>query len=239
MQRVGAWSGTVMILLYGTCFSGLARLFPPLSPTASAEDIAQFFVDHKVWIRFGVAGALLTAVLALPFLAALVLRIRRAEGGWGMLSITQVFAATIFVPALIFPLMMLAAAAFRPEDRPPEITRALNDLFWLWFIGIVGTIVIQNATLAIAAFVDTTDPPTFPRWYGYLNLWVATLSMPGCVVVVCTDGPLAWHGVFAFYFPGLVLVVWIFGTTAVINRSVVAQQAAERATGSSPRVAGA
>ncbi|MCZ8377839.1 hypothetical protein O6P37_03090 [Mycobacterium sp. CPCC 205372] len=227
MQRVGAWSGTVMILLYGTCFSGLARLFPPLSPTASAEDIAQFFVDHKLWIRFGVAGALLTAVLALPFLAALVLRIRRAEGGWGMLSVTQVFAATIFVPALIFPLMMLAAAAFRPEDRPPEITRALNDLFWLWFIGIVGTIVVQNITLAVASFIDRADPPTFPRWYGYLNLWVATLSLPGCVVVVFNDGPLAWNGVFAFYLPGLVLVIWIVATTVVMLRSISAQQAAE------------
>lgn len=227
MQRVGAWSGTVMILLYGTCFSGLARLFPPLSPTASAEEIVQFFVDHKLWIRFGVAGALLTAVLALPFLAALVLRIRRAEGGWGMLSVTQVFAATIFVPALIFPLMMLAAAAFRPEDRPPEITRALNDLFWLWFIGIVGTIVVQNITLAVASFIDRADPPTFPRWYGYLNLWVATLSLPGCVVVVFNDGPLAWNGVFAFYLPGLVLVIWIVATTVVMLRSISAQQAAE------------
>ncbi|MEV3902574.1 hypothetical protein AB0K11_09640 [Mycobacterium sp. NPDC050551] len=226
MQRVGAWSGTVMILLYGTCFSGLARLFPPLSPTASADEIAAFFVDHKLWIRFGVAGALLTAVLALPFLAALVLRIRRAEGGWGMLSVTQVFAATIFVPALIFPLMMLAAAAFRPEDRPPEITRALNDLFWLWFIGIVGTIVVQNITLAVASFIDKADPPTFPRWYGYLNLWVATLSLPGCVVVVFNDGPLAWNGVFAFYLPGLVLVIWIVATTVVMLRSISAEQAA-------------
>lgn len=229
LQRIGAWAGTVMILLYGTCFSGIARLFPPLSPTESAEGIARFFVDHTIAIRIGVAGAMLTSVLALPFLAAICLRIRRVEGGWGMLSVTQLFAATIFVPALLFPQLMLATAAFRPQDRPAELTQAFNDLFWLWFIGIVGTIVIQNATLAIAAFVDTTDPPTFPRWYGYLNLWVATLSMPGCVVVVCTDGPLAWNGVFAFYIPGLVLVVWIFATTAVINRSVVAQQAAESA----------
>lgn len=228
MQRIGAWSGTIMILLYGTCFSGIARLFPPLSPTSSADEIGQYFVDYKLWIRFGVAGGLLTAALALPFLAALVLRLRRVEGGWGMLSMTQLFAATIFVPALLFPLMMLATAAFRPEERAPQITQAFNDLFWLWFIGIVGTLVMQNATLAVASFIDTADPPTFPRWYGYLNLWVAMLSMPGCVVVVFNDGPLAWNGVFAFYIPGLVLVVWIFCTTAVMLKSISAQQAAEK-----------
>ncbi len=224
MQRVGAWSGTVMILLYGTCFSGLARLFPPLSPTSSATEIAEFLTDHKIWVRLGIAGGLLSAVLALPFLAAICLRIRRVEGRWGMLSITQLFAATIFVPALLFPLIILAAAAFRPEGRPPEITQALDDIFWLWFIGIVGTLVMQNVTLAIAAFVDSTSPATFPRWYGYLNLWVATLSMPGALVVVFNDGPLAWNGVFAFYIPGFVLVAWIFVTTSVLLKSVRAEQ---------------
>lgn len=225
LQRIGAWCGTVMILLYGASFSGIAQLFPPLSPVSSAEEIATFFTDHKLWVRFGVSGALLSAALALPFLATIILRIRRVEGGWGMLSMTQLMAATIFVPALLFPQIMLGAAAYRPEGRSAELTQALNDVFWLWFIGIVGTIIVQNVTLAIAAFVDQTDPPTFPRWYGYLNLWVATLSLPGCVVVVFNDGPLAWNGVFAFYIPGLVLVVWLFSTTAVMLKSIKAEQA--------------
>jgi hypothetical protein len=227
LQRIGAWSGSIMILLYGASFSGIAQLFPPLSPAASADEIAAFFVEHKLWIRFGVSGALLSAVLALPFLAAVVLRIRRVEGHWGMLSMTQLMAATVFVPALLFPQFFLGVAAYRPDERSAELTQALNDVFWLWFIGIVGTIIVQNITLAIASFMDKTDPPTFPRWYGYLNLWVATLSLPGCVVVVFNDGPLAWNGVFAFYIPGLVLVVWLFATTAVMLRSIKAEQQAQ------------
>lgn len=225
LQRIGAWSGVVMIILYGASFSGIAQLFPPLSPVSSADEIATFFTDHKLWIRFGVSGALLSSVLALSFLATIILRVRRAEGGWGMLSITQLMAATIFVPALLFPQVFLGVAAYRPEERSAELTQALNDIFWLWFIGIVGTIIVQNVTLAVAAFVDATDPPTFPRWYGYLNLWVATLSLPGCVVVVFNEGPLAWNGIFAFYIPGLVLLVWIFATTAVMLKSIRAQQA--------------
>ena len=228
LQRIGAWSGTVMILLYGTCFSGLARLLPPLSPTSSAVDITQFFVENKIWVRLGIAGGLLTAVIALPFLAVICLRIRRIEGRWGMLSVTELFAATIFVPALIFPLIVLAAAAFRPEQRSPELTQALNDVFWLMFIGIVGTLVVQTVVLAVAAFIDSTDPPTFPRWYGYFNLWVAILSMPGCVVVVFSDGPLAWNGVFAFWIPGAALAGWIFVTSFVLLRSISAEEAAEK-----------
>ena len=52
------------------------------------------------------------------------------------------------------------------------------------------------------------------------------LSLPGCVVVVFNDGPLAWNGVFAFYIPGLVLVIWLFSTTAVMLKSIKAEQAA-------------
>ena len=228
MQRIGAWCGTVMLVLYGTCFSGLAGMFPPLSPTASADEIAGYYVDNNTLVRLGVAGCILTAVIALPFLATVVQRIRRVEGQWGMLSLTQLFAATIFVPALLFPFLIMATAAFRPDTRPAEITLALNDVFWLMFIGIVGTIVVQNITLAIASFVDTGNPPTFPRWYGYFNLWVALLSLPGCVVVVFNDGPLAWHGVFAFYLPGLALTLWMFTTTYVLLRGITAQQRAEQ-----------
>jgi len=215
-----------MIILYGTSISGLARLFPPQSPTSSAEEIADFLVDHKIMVRLGIAGALLTAVIAFPFLATIVQRIRRAEGRFGMLSLTQLFAGTVFVPALIFPFIVLAAAAFRPEVRPAEITLALSDVFWLMFIGIVGTLITQNITLAVAAFADTTTPATFPRWYGYFNLWVAILSLPGCVVVVFNNGPLAWNGVFAFYIPGAVLTLWLFVSTYVLLRSIRAEQEA-------------
>src|SRR5688572_10994487 len=107
LQRIGAWCGTIMIILYGISFSGIAQLFPPLSSTSVSDAIAAFFVEHKLWIRFGVAGALLSAVLALPFLAAIILRIRRVEGRWGMLSTTQLMAATVFVPALLFPQFFL------------------------------------------------------------------------------------------------------------------------------------
>jgi hypothetical protein len=227
LQRIGAWSGIVMIVLFSIFFSVMARLFPPLSPTASADDIAEFFVAHKIWIRFGIAGSLLSIVVAFPFLAAICLRIRRVEGRWGMLAITQLLAAAVFVPAFIFAFIILAAAAFRPDQRPPEITLMLDDLFWLWFVGIAGTFIMQTLTLAVAAFIDKTEPPTFPRWYGYLNLWVATLSLPGGMTVVFNDGPLAWNGVFSFYVPGAALVIWLFATTIVISRSVKAQEAAE------------
>ncbi|NVN49932.1 hypothetical protein [Mycolicibacterium hippocampi] len=217
-----------MIVLFSVFFSVIGKLWPPPGPRDTAGEVTQFLVDENLWVRLGIAGSMLVAALALPFHAAIVLRIRRVEGQFGMLSMTQLLAAAVFTPAFIFSLIALATAAFRPSERGIEITQAFNDMFWLWFIGIVGTLVVQNTTLAIASFVDTTEPSTFPRWYGYLNIWVMMLSLPGCVVVMMNDGPLAWNGVFAFYIPGLALVTWMITTSVVISRSITAQEAAER-----------
>jgi hypothetical protein len=227
LQRIGAWCGIVSIVLFLLFFALIAGLIPPPSPTSNAQEIARFFVDHKLRVRLGVALSLLGTCVALPFLAVICLRVRRVEGKFGVLALTELFALVIFVPAFIFPVLAEAAAAFRPEQRPPEITQALNDVFWLTFIGIVGPNLTQALVLTVATFVDRNDPPTFPRWFGYFNVWFVLLSIPGSLVVVFNDGPLAWHGVFAFYIPGLALTVWMFSTTYVLNRGIKAQQLAE------------
>jgi hypothetical protein len=132
------------------------------------------------------------------------------------------------VPIFLFPLMMLAAAAFRPEERPVEITQALNDVFWLMFVGIVGPLVVQVVVLTIATFVDRTDPVTFPRWFGYLNIWFAILATPGGVVMIFNDGPLAWNGVFAFWIPLVAFGVWMMAVTLVLDGSIRSEQNAEK-----------
>jgi hypothetical protein len=123
----------------------------------------------------------------------------------------------------------LSAAAFRPEKRNPEITQALNDVFWLMFVGIVGTLVVQALVLTTAAFVDKSEPPTFPRWFGYLNAWYALLALPGGAVVIFNSGPLAWNGAFAFWIPLVAFSFWMIAVTVVLLRSISLEQATEHA----------
>ena len=143
LQRIGAWGGIVMLALFFVFFMLIGKLIPPLSPTLSAQQVTDFLIANKLRVRVGLAFSLLAACVALPFLATICLRVRRVEGKWGVLSVTQIFAGVIFVPGFLFPMMVLAAAAFRPEQRDPAITQALNDVFWLMFVGIVGTLVVQ------------------------------------------------------------------------------------------------
>jgi hypothetical protein len=227
LQRIAAWGGIIMLVLFFVFFMLIGKLIPPLSPTLSAQQVTDFLIANKLRVRIGLAFSLLAACVALPFLATICLRVRRVEGKWGVLSVTQIFAGVIFVPGFLFPMMVLAAAAFRPEHRDPGITQALNDVFWLMFVGIVGTLVVQALVLTTASFVDRTDPPTFPRWFGYLNAWYALLALPGGAVMIFNEGPLAWNGVFAFWIPLVAFSVWMIAVTTVMLRSISAEQAAD------------
>jgi hypothetical protein len=230
LQRIGAWCGVVMIALFGVFFMLVAGLVPPLSPTSSAQEIADFFIANKLRVRVGVALTMLAACVALPWLATICLRVRRVEGKWGVLSVTQIFAGVIVVPGFLFPMVVLCAAAFRPEKRDPEITQALNDVFWLMFVGIAGVLIVQALVLMTAAFVDRTEPTTFPRWFGYFNAWFALLELPPGAVVIFNDGPLAWNGIIAFWLPLAAFAVWMVAVTVVLLQSITAERAAEPVT---------
>jgi hypothetical protein len=226
LQRVAAWGGIAMLALFFVFFMLIAKLIPPLSPTSSAQQVTDFLIANKVRVRIGLALSMLAACVALPWLATICLRVRRVEGKWGVLSVTQIFGGVIFVPGFLFPMMVLSAAAFRPEQRDPQITQALNDVFWLMFVGIVGTLIVQALVLVTASFLDRTEPRTFPRWFGYLNAWYALLALPGGAVVIFNDGPLAWNGVFAFWIPLVAFSVWMIAVTVVLLQSIKAEQTA-------------
>lgn len=219
-----------MIVLFGVFFMLVAGLIPPLSPTASAQEITDFLTRNKLRVRVGVALTLLAACVAFPWLATIALRVRRVEGKWGVLSVTQIFAGVMVVPGFIFPMMVLCAAAFRPEQRDPQITQALNDVFWLMFVGIAGVLIVLALVLMTAAFVDRTEPRTFPRWFGYFNAWFALLELPPGAVVIFNDGPLAWNGLIAFWIPLVAFAAWMVATTVVLLQSIKAEETAESVT---------
>ena len=186
---------------------------------------SRFFVEHKYRIRVGMVICVLGLGTALPFMAVLCLRIRRVEGRWGTLAITELLGAACVYPIFAIPMVIWAAAAFRPEARPAEVTQALSDFGWLLLVSPAGPAVIQFGILAVASFVDRTEPRTFPRWFGWLNVWVTLGSVPAVAVLAFNDGPLSWNGVIAFWIPLIVFGVWLIATAVVILKSISAEEA--------------
>jgi hypothetical protein len=127
----------------------------------------------------------------------------------------------VFFPlGFVCPLMVMGAAVFRPESRPPEINQALTDLFWLFFVGVVGNLCLQGVLIAVATFLNKSTPATVPRWFGYFNIWYAVLAAPGGAVVVFNRGPLAWNGTFAFWLPVAVFSTWYMSLSILVARRI-------------------
>ncbi len=219
LQRIFSWFGIAWMVLFFVGFMLVAGLVPPLSPSASATEIAEFLTENALPVRLGLAFVMLMTYVSLPFFVVVCQRIRSLEGKWGTLSLMQVFGGVIFVPGAVFPLMVLAVAAYRPE-RGPEITQALNDMFWLMFLGLVGALITQGTSTALATFIYDDVPWAFPRWFGYLSIWYVIVNVPAAAVVLFHSGPMAWNGIFAFWLPMAGFFAWLAGLTIVMLRSI-------------------
>jgi hypothetical protein len=124
----------------------------------------------------------------------------------------QLGAGSIGVLTVMFPTMVFAITAFRPE-RDPDLTQLLNDIGWLLIIPAFPTFIAQFGAIAAGAFMDRRATPVYPRWAAYLNLWIALLFVPGGFAYFFRTGPFAWDGLLAFWVAAGAFFVWLMAMT--------------------------
>ena len=118
---------------------------------------------------------LLGTALLVPWSAMVSLQIARMEEGrrvplWAIFSFG---AGCVNAVAFILPFIFWAGAFYR-ADRSPELVQLINDITWLEFLLFFPTFSMQLFCLAMAGFTQRQGPQVFPRWFLYLNLWMAT-----------------------------------------------------------------
>ena len=131
---------------------GVVRVGRPPHPADGSQrqrpKIAKIYSAHGLRIRIGLALMTLFSVFFTPYLALLSRQVRRIEGYWGVMSLTQVMLSVTFPFGFMLCSISAMAAAYRPE-RNPDVTQALNDVFWFIFVGLVGPLIFQVVVLAI------------------------------------------------------------------------------------------
>ncbi|MBE1552108.1 hypothetical protein GGC64_006195 [Mycobacterium sp. OAS707] len=218
VEKASIWLGLGMTAAFMVMFWFIAGVIPPLNPNDTAEQTAQIYTDRQLRMQIGFALMIFFAYLYAPFFAVLSRQVRRIEGYWGAMSVTQILLSVTFPFGFSLCSVFAALAAYRPE-RNPDVTQALNDVFWFIFVGLVGPLITQVVIVALATFIDKREVPSFPRWFGYFNIWYAVLGVPGCAIYVFKTGPLAWNGIFAFWIPLTVFVIWIIVTAVVLLKA--------------------
>lgn len=219
VHKFCAWSGTACLVVMVIGFVLMAGFIPTRPPSQTAVETAQFIIDNRTRIRWGLIVSMVAASLLMPYTASMAIHMRRIEGRYPALAMIQFGLGTLFVLEFIYLIFFWQTATFR-VDRAPELVQLLNDMAWVPFVGLTSTEVLAVASFGIAVLLDRRDRPIFPRWLGYYNIWVALMFTPGTFNVFFHNGPLAWNGLVAWYIPLIVFAGWLLINPFYLSKAV-------------------
>jgi hypothetical protein len=202
----------------------MAGLLPPHSPQEGARQIAEASATNPEIRRFGIFLCVIAAGLGAPLAAVISTYLKKVDRA-GTYSNLQLIGGATAVVAILVPMFIWAAAAFRPGERPDEIILALNDLAWLPFVMNFPPALMQCLAIGFAVLGDHRELPVFPRWVGYYNLWSAAMFLPGGLVIFFHTGPFAWNGLLAFWLVAVLFGAWFFVMTWVMLKAIKQDQA--------------
>lgn len=219
-HRIAVWFGVLVAIGFPLGWGVLASfLLPPLSPSATPQEVANFVAEGGVLQKVGLMIALVSVGGVLPLSAVLGDQMRRMEGARPIWAQTQLACATLTVWLLSAAFVFFAAATFR-ADRDPQLIQLLHDLGWLNFITPVSMIVLWMGIVGAAILSDRSEPTVMPRWVGYLSIWAALLSAPGFAAVLFHSGPFAWSGLLALWIPLIIFLVWWITLIVYLLRAI-------------------
>ena len=228
-QLICLWLVPLLGVLYLVAFSIFPGFFPPLSPTMTADEVANFYSNHLAAIRGSMILCNIIGVSLIPFFMVVVVQMLRIANSSGVFAYSYLAAAANGTVMFALADLGWLLAAFRPE-RDPQLIQLLNDFAWFAFIAPVGFIMVQNVCLALSIFLDARPVPVFPRWVAHFNLVAALLMAPGAFVVLFKTGPLAWDGALAFWLRlgtfAVYVAVMFFVVRSAIQRQIIEERAA-------------
>jgi purine-cytosine permease-like protein len=168
VELVCAWIAPASMALLFIGMWPLAGYIPPPKAHDSALQIAHFYQHDTTAIR---AGLLLMFVGTLGWgpLVAVITRLMQRDREHRTLAYVQLAGGIGAWLFLLLPILVLAAASFRPY-RPPTETQSLHDLGWILLIIPFVPFVVQNVAIGTRVLLDRSERPLFPRWVGYVNL---------------------------------------------------------------------
>jgi len=204
----------VLVTLAGWLLAGMLPL--PHGPSDSTAEVVAFFTEEPNRVMAGFVLSSLGVVLMLPTLALISVHMLRMEGRVPVMAFTQLAAGATTVLINMFPQMIFAIAAFRVGRNPDDIV-LLNDLAWLLLFTGIMPFIVQNVAIGVAVLRDKSG--VFPRWIGFLNLWVALAFVPDVLAYFFKTGPFAWNGVFVFWLALTAYCVFLFAMAFACRRA--------------------
>lgn len=223
MHLFGVWCAIAYILMLLLGWGVIAGFVPPIHPNAGALQVAEQFRRDHTQICIGMIVIMFSALVFIPFGAVLVHYVRQIEGGTGMLTYAALLGCAGNMILSFYPAMMWLVAAYRPQ-RNPQLVYLFSDAGWLQFVGGATVLLAMPLTLAACALLDHNPQPIFPRWFGYLNIWIVLLICPDQILFLFQHGPFSWNGIFGLWIPVTAFAAWFLSTFWLLRRAVLSDR---------------
>jgi hypothetical protein len=208
-QQICCWWTGISMVFAGIGFFVVTGYVPPPHASDTAAQLAHFYVTHRTRLRIGLVITLLSWGGYGTLTAVITIQMLRIEGRRPVLAILQACAGTAGWICLIIPTMLLAVATFRAGQVSPQTTQTLHDLGWITAFMALTPFFVQLMAVAGAIFQDRSESPVFPRWLGYLTVWIAISFAPGVLLIFFKSGAFSYQGLFVFWVPFLTFGAWI------------------------------
>jgi hypothetical protein len=228
-QRAILWWGIGLAVVYTLALIFLLQQVPTKNPAWSAQQIADWYQQNQGKIKWGAVICSWTGAFMMPVLVVVSVQMARVEtGGWKVWSALSLVSGALMSLFLMLPPMFWGVAAYTAPRKDPEVTALMHELatltltttdqyyIFLW-VGIT-VICLRPATQLVK-----NNP--FPRWWGYLSIWITIMFEAGAFAFVPRSGPLAWDGLLVFWSPLTLFGVWITVQSWLIFRALRLQSA--------------
>lgn len=218
-RAFGIWCGIAGAILIGIGLWPLMGFLPAPRPSASALEIATYFRSNANGIIWGAMAMIAAFPMLVPFYAVISEELRRMDAQGSILARAQfgLGVLAVCVPGVVGSVSWLIAA-FRPE-RPDAIIQLLNDFSWILIFSVVVAGLLQTFMIAFAVFNDRSARPSFPRWFGYFNLWIGIAFLPGGLLGLFKTGPFAWNGLFCYWLGLAAFGLWFCVTAWLLLKA--------------------
>jgi hypothetical protein len=228
-ERVIFWCLPAVAVIWIAAFFLFPGFVPPMSPKASAAEVASFYGRHLSRVRWSMILFNWFCVALIPILMLIVERMR------GMAHRTPVLRYCVIGVAGAAPIAFLTStvfwliAAFRPE-RAPDLTLLCNDLAWITFTCAVPFLIALCLFLALSIAWDQQARPVFPRWVAWFNVVVAIALVPAGFAGLTLSGAFAWNGFVSFWVKNIAIALWIIVMAVVLKGAMGRDRDAVEAT---------
>jgi hypothetical protein len=227
-QRAILWWGIGLAVVYTVALIFLLQQVPTKNPAWSAEQVAAWYADNQGKIKWGAVIAGWAGAFMMPILAVFAVQMARVEGGWKIWSALSLVSGALMSLFLALPPLFWGVAAYTAPRKDPEVTTLMHELGTLTLTTTDQYYIFMWVGVTVLALRPATQlvkNNPFPRWWGYLSVWITIMFEAGAVAFVPRSGPFAWNGLLVFWSPLSLFGVWISIQSWLVFRALRAQAA--------------